>query len=417
MLFIHLLKFISAAESVVTHEIEGLINNTPHLHKVPEDFREIVSSISEKKNSISEEIKSGAFTFIVFFSDKSEDVAKLKDLEDVPGFRHFFSSDKELANSLGVEFPGVFAYNSVDKNILRLPFYSSVDTTLATVTLNALLQLRSVSYKSLQQLIVPIFYFIDNKRDFEAVKQSFGDLCKEFSSQCKFLFFSPDEVGGLINMIEPAESDYPMIVFLSRNRKTLVRSITTENFRTSVNSILSNNSELLRFSSKIPADNDSRGLRVLNSDTVADFIANKSVDRIISFTTTSCQYCLILKPEIERLGKILKSHGISIIFGDYNILENEEIDNYRIEKVPQLYFFKKDSQEPILLPSELRTASSIFAYLKENSSDSRISTLQIPELEAVQDTADNLKEAPETTGEAEQTMENVPDAVTKEDVL
>lgn len=354
-------KFNSALDAKEVLKGLSVINN------VPKEMEAIVESLKGKKADLVEELKSGAYNFIVFFIDSAEDLNKIRDLND-NGMRYFLSSDKELAKQLGVSFPGVLGYNSVDKNMVRLPFGTQMSSILAAVTLDSFSKLSTISYQKLQQIEQPIYYIIDANQTFEHFYNELGGMCKEFSSECKFLFFKPAEISTLVELLDVKPEDYPLLVYVTREKKNIVRRLNKDNFVENVQNMLNNKLESIKFASKLPEDNDSRGLQVLNTYTIEDFINNDSVDRLVAFTASSCQYCIMMRPEVELLGKELKKKNLPILCGDYNFVENEEVPGIIVDKVPLILFIKKGTKEVIPVDEGVRTFSGLIEYLEKNAS-------------------------------------------------
>lgn len=79
-----------------------------------------------------------------------------------------------------------------------------------------------------------------------------------------------------------------------------------------------------------------------------------------------------LKPELEKLADVLAEKKIDIMIGDYNVIENEEIDELDIVGVPVMYFIKKGSKELIKLPNELRSAEKLLEFISTEGVSAKI---------------------------------------------
>lgn len=344
-------------------ELKTIFELTERFQDIPAEIGDVFESLKTLKSNFVDDLKSGAFSFAIFFTKDADDVKRLQGLETTSGFQYFLSSDEALAEKLGASFPSVLAYNSVDKCVLNLPYYSTFNALHAAMTIKAFSKITPDNFRTLQFLEQNIFYVIDKLENYNKVKESFETMMKGFSSDAKFVYFIPDEIPALIDLINTNESQYPLLINLSKEGKSIVRGLTVDNFVASVNSLIDKTAETLRFVSKIPADNDTRAVKVLNSDVVESVIGNQSVDRLIAFTSPKCSHCHQLKPVFDKFAEALQSRNVDIFIGGYNVIENEEFAHAKITGVPTMYYIKKGSKELIKLPNDARSLQALLEFV------------------------------------------------------
>lgn len=362
------------------------------MKEIPRDMAQIIHELTLKRDDIISDLKSGAYNFATVFTNDPESIKQLKGIEKANHIRFFFSTSKELADSFQVPFPGVLAYNATDKNLLRLPFRSSFDSLVAAITLPSLSPINQENFKYYQALDQKLFYIINNIGTYEADKKRFGEVAKQCSSFAKFIFFTPEDVPALIPLLKVSDSDYPIMISLATEGKGLVRSVTPESFAPGVQSLITQTAEKILFASVIPEDNESRPVKVLNTHSLPATAEATEKDVLIAFTSPSCKFCQALEPELESVAKILSEKEVPVVIGNYNIMENEELEKFKVSGVPTLFFIKKGTNTPVVVPSDIRSASKLLKYLAEESVASKIN---------LEDYADFMKEEKATKEESE----------------
>lgn len=353
-------------------ELKELITISETLEDVPNQIGDVFETLKNVKNDPISDLKSGAFNFAVFFTNKPEDFKLLKGIEESSGFKYFISSDESLAKKLNSAFPGIVAYNALDKNVLNIPFYGTFVAISSAISVRAFSKISNDAFKRLQDLEQPIYYIIDKTENYEKIANDFGSLFKAQASLAKFIFFTPEEIPTLINLVKAQDSDYPMVINLSKNHKSVVRQLTLGNFATSMENLKNQKAESLRFASTIPEDNEKRPLKVLNSDTIHPLIENVSSDRIIAFTSPKCGHCLKLKPELIRFATMLSEKKRNITVGEYNIIENEDVGGLEITGIPVIYYIAKGTKELVLLDGAIRDVEKLLKYVAEKGVSAQI---------------------------------------------
>lgn len=119
------------------------------------------------------------------------------------------------------------------------------------------------SFRRLQELDQPIFYILDKIGSFTSLRSEFSHVMKPLSSKLKFVYFSPEEVPALVKLLDLTESDYPVLVNMNKDGKYAVKNITKNNLSSSVEGIINKKIPTIKFSAKIPEDNESRTVKVL----------------------------------------------------------------------------------------------------------------------------------------------------------
>lgn len=348
-------------------ELLSILGFTETFQEVPSDMFDICSALKDVKSDPIAELKSGYRSFAIVFTKKPEDVMALRGIEEVSSIKYFLSSDEKLATSLGVSMPGVFAYNSVDKTAMTLPLSASFEALNAAMTLNAFSKIRPSTVKMLRTIDQPLYYLMDKKENYKKIKADFEPLVKGFSSFGKFIYFAPEEVPTLIKLAKIEDKDYPLLMTLSEEGKFILRNITKDTFVAQVPTIMNKTAEKIIFSSAIPDDNATRSVKVLNSETVKEFLADESVDRMFLVYSPSCHHCKILDPQFTALGKTLQDKNVDIRVGTYNIIENEQLEAVKVDGVPAIFYIRRGSKELVLLPTTARSVEAIADYISKNA--------------------------------------------------
>lgn len=353
--------------------LSDLISISSALKEVPTELKEIFNELSMKNEDLVSDLRSGAYSFAVLFTDDVEAIKILQGIEKIRHIKFFLSSSKTDAESLGVSFPGVMAYSSSDKNILKLPFPTSLDGLVASVSVPAFSSIDQENFKYLQSLDQKLFYVIDGTRSFADNKKDFNSGAKQCSSFAKFVFFTPADVPTLVPLLKVKESDYPVLLSLAREGKCIVKSLKPEGFLSGVQSLITQTAEKIIFSSPIPEDNETRPVRVLSTETLLPtFSPSSDRDVLVAFTSPSCKYCQALTPVLEKFSKLLIEKNIPLVVGNYNVMENEEPKDFEVSGVPSIYFLKKGATTPVKLAGEIRTLPLFLDYISKEGITSKI---------------------------------------------
>lgn len=184
----------------------------------------------------------------------------------------------------------------------------------------------------------------------------------------------------MLSLLKTNESEFPLLVSLSRDHKGIVRSVTPENFLTSVHKLTTKTAENIVFRAEIPDDNEQRAVKVLNTDTIIPFSENNTVDVMIAFTSPRCGYCQALEPILNEFSSILIKNNVTLNIGNYNVNENEEQPNFEASGVPTLFFKKAGTTNFVKLPSSVRTISEFLKYVSQEGGSSKINLDDYSEL-------------------------------------
>lgn len=360
--------------SFETGKIENatsLINIAHSLGEVPADMVDILSHLKTLKPD-KEEIKSGNRNFAIIFTNDAETLLELKGIENEEIVKFFIVTDENQAHKYECTFPGILAFNAAEKNFLRLPIIKNVQSLISSIVLPSLVKISQENFRHLQSLEQRTFYVIENSSKFDEFKEKYNEMTKACSSIGKFIFFAPEDVPSLITLLNTNESEYPLLVSLSKDSKAIVRNVTPENFLSGVHKLTTNSAEKLIFNSEIPSDNETRPVKVVNTKTFADFTSKKDGDVLIAFTSPRCGYCRALEPVLEKFSTILMEKNVPINIGNYNVNENEEQPNFVASGVPTLYFKKASGTEFIKMPNDVRSLSDLLNFIAKEGESSYI---------------------------------------------
>lgn len=374
--------------------LNNILSITSSLKEMPKEMAEILMELSYKKEDLISDLKSGAHSFAVLFTNDQESIKALNGIDKVSHIKFFINTQKEIAEGLNVPFPGILAFNAQDKNVFRMPFNKSVDSIVSAISIQAFSQINQENFKYLQNLDQKLLYVIDKNNSFEHNKTLFNEAAKMCSGFAKFIFFTPEDVPSLIPLLKLNEqTDYPILISLAKEGKGIVRSVKPELFLSSVQNLLTAPTEKLVFASEIPADNESRDVKIVNTHTLQEVIEKANKDVLIAFTSPGCKFCKALEPELEKFSKLLSSKQVSLFVGNYNIMENEEPgQQYDITGVPTLYFYKKGSSTVIKVPSDARTVSTLMNFISREGETSKVDLSQFKEQIAAEEADKEVSE-------------------------
>lgn len=351
--------------------LREILSITGALREMPEQMHEILGALAFLKEDPVSDLKSGAYNFAILFTDSSDSIKGLKGIEEISHIKFFLCTQKALADGLGCPFPGVLAFNATDKNIFKMPFNHSLQGLVSAITIPAFSKITQDNFRYLQTLDQRLFYIIDEAHKFEENKTVFNDHAKRCSAFAKFVYFSPEDVPSLIELLNTNPSEYPLMVCLAREGKGIVRSVTSEGFAPAVQALMTRQAEKLVFSSTIPEDNETRPIKVLNTETISKAF-EEDMDILIAFTSPRCGYCRALEPVLEQFSTILRDKGVPIFIGNYNIMENEEQSQFEVSGVPTLFFKRKGADAPTRIPSEIRSLKELLTYISKEGETAKV---------------------------------------------
>ncbi|KAM0680428.1 Protein disulfide-isomerase A3 [Glugoides intestinalis] len=411
---------ISGTES---DTLKKLLEITSALSEMPTNIDSILSELSYRKTlDLEAKLKSGAYSFATIFTDDPELIKSLHGIEMVNNITFFLSTNKEKAASQNVPFPGVLAYNAQENNLIKMPLTSgSFDSLIAAIQMPSFSRISHDNFKYLQTLEQKLFYIIDKNGEFEKNMERFHEYTKKCSGYAKFIYFTPEEVPALIPLLNTNEAEYPLLLSLAKEGKGIARSLEPEKFMDSVQKLITQSGERLQFSSKIPADNETRAVKILNTETLPKIMANSDKDVLVAFISTSCRYCMALKPELEKFSKLLSDNKVPLFVGTYNTTENEDQNvTYEIEGVPTLYFLKKGSKVPMKVPTEVRAVADLLSLISKEGETSKIDLNKFTEAIKGEKGPEGEKSAPgdkSAEGKKGEESENLDESISEEDAL
>ncbi|KAI5152034.1 hypothetical protein ENBRE01_2518 [Enteropsectra breve] len=354
-----------------TEEIEGIIAMADRMDAIPEDMPEIITTLGASSPTLSEQLRSGAFNILIFFTKDPNQIKGIKDISN-PAFKYFVCSDDAEAQKYGATFPSIYAYSVNDRNAFVMPFLGTPKSIEAAVLLKSFFKISTDSYSMLQELQQPLFYVVDKLENYSRVEETLLPEMRLLSGVGKFIFFSPEEVPALISMIKPSEQDFPFIGYIGQNVKGYLCKIEKGQLGKAVVDLLEGRAAPIVFESLIPEDNDSRNVKVVNFKSYKTILEDTETDRIIAFTSRSCGYCVTMKPHLEKFGELMKQNNVPLFVGNYSIEENDKIKNLNIEGVPSLFFIKKGSSVPERMDAGIRTLSTLLGFAAEKGDSSKI---------------------------------------------
>ncbi|ORD94733.1 PDI1 [Enterospora canceri] len=336
------------------------------------NLNEITEELKTKSRSFEGDLRTGVFSFVVFFSDSPSNLKRIQELNGQNDFKIMISTDKAAAKKLGASFPGIVAYNARDRNCSAMDFPSDLKTLAAEITLSSFEKISAENIRLFQTYPKKMLYFITREEiDYDEAFRKYQPEAVKAAKECKVIFFRPEDVPVLDKLLHLENEEYPVMLHMDESSKHVVKRVTPGNFADSVQRLLKGKGERTTFRSVIPEDNKDRLVRVANTDTLSGIRADKSVDRLFVFSNPSCGHCKQLMPVVEALSKILANKKVKIEFYNYNVVENEQIADIAVPTVPKLFFKKQGSVEMVNIDS-LRDIPSLLKHISENGVSSKV---------------------------------------------
>lgn len=345
-----------------------------------QNLTEIVTEIQTKERTFESDLKSGVYNFIVFFTDKPTDIQKIAAFEQQSGFKIMLSTKKEEAKKVGANFPGIYCYNAEEKNAYTMDLPMSLHNISNAILLKSFDKIGADNIRLFQSWEKKMIYFINNKdASFEDDAKRFSTITKKYTTEAKVLHFKPEDVPLLDKLLKLKDSDYPVMVTLEDKAKYAVKGVTEANMEQGLKDLIAGKAPKVTFASEIPADNDTKLVKVLNTDTISKERVDTKKDKFIVFTSPNCGHCKNLKPVLDQLSQALKDKKVEIDFFDYNTIENEPLEDIKIEGVPAIFFKQKGKKDMIKVEGK-RSVAELLTYVSENGVSAKVNTADYPEL-------------------------------------
>lgn len=382
------IKYTDADEALRAAEF---LNRVP---EVPTDLNTILKDIEIKESNFINEIKSGAFNLLVFFTNNPDDIKQFAEIRPPFDFKIMMSTNEADAKKLGVSFPSVFCYNASERHSFEMSIQSHLQAIISATSVRSFENLTPDNIRMFQGLEAKPLYYITNQNvTFEEEAKKYRSITVKTTDKAKIVFFKPQDVPVLDQLLELKPEEYPVLLLMDEKARYCCKNITVENMEEAINNLLSGKAPQIQLASRIPENNETALVKIINTHTLPKVRSDVSEDKFIVLHSPNCGYCKQLIPHLESLSKILKDKSIQFSIYTYNTLENENIDDLVYNTVPKIYFQKKNSDK-LEEVSGARTVPLLLKYLSEHGDSAKINL-------------DDFKEhLPEAEKEKEETKEN-----------
>lgn len=314
-----------------------------------------------------ENIKRGEMSFVIYFVDDKTALLPAEHPDNM--IMTFISSDKNLAEEMKTPFPGIYGFNAADKVSYQFPLtednVKSIMPIISTDLIGSLTYQNLELYKATGLHSYYIFIKPEEINDFVKNYKAEASKVKHLGKFCIIPY------KGDIDQLKVfgfTEEDLPGLLFINNGEKFPLKKCTENNVETFINDVLEKKIEPLFVSQDEPANNDELNVKVFTRNNIEKFRADKTKDKLLVFSSPSCNYCVQFRPILEELGTIAKTHfDNKIVIGSCDITVND-ISDFDISSVPKIYFIKGETNDVFQFESKTRSVQAIADFIKEKSS-------------------------------------------------
>jgi len=345
-------------------EVENVDKAINILKKYPAPNKEVIEvmSFGDKQGS------AGVYpnNFIVYFLNNSEfDIT-------IPNNRNssniFISTDSTLATTSNVSFPGIYGYNAFDNLSYILPFNQENVKGILPLSALSIVGFTSLENNMLyQSLDTKIFYIFFNIENSENIRKNFTAPLEEFRYDLKVLLIPNLSQHVKIEKYGLTTNDLPGCISIYEDGgKYIQRNVTTENIKEFVKNVLDQKAEIYYNSQEEPENNNELNVKVVTRNNIKSYLNDVTKDRLLVFGTNGCPHCVRVKPILEELGGIAKTHADDKVMIGYCDVEENDVDNFNIRFVPTLLLYKVGSVEGIPYDGGDRNVENVSMFIRDN---------------------------------------------------
>ncbi|EJW01773.1 hypothetical protein EDEG_00364 [Edhazardia aedis USNM 41457] len=368
-----------------------LVVNLLETYKAPpKNMRNIVDEIGKIPATSDEELlKSGAISFAIVFIDNLLKINSLEDeTQDKPelnakentdnqnknsnskniknikpedlkidpaspaSLKLYISSDKDVAQSLGIPFPGIYGFNANDKVEYKMNFMS-IHQAISTIMCPIFSDMKVETLKIYDDTKLPRFFlFYDaelkmqnkdsgaekidenkesksfniNSQNFLINRKPFYDIALKYKNKVKIGLVPYNREKSPLGSFNISENNLPALISVHNNKKYRESDLTPERLNNFLEDFVNGKVQNFLMSSDEPTDNETRDVKEITRNSYSkyfvlpddyksknDDIENTNnvlptFDALVVFSSPSCRFCITLKPELVKLAQSAKKN-------------------------------------------------------------------------------------------------------------
>ncbi|WUR02952.1 protein disulfide-isomerase (PDI) [Vairimorpha necatrix] len=334
---------------------------------VPEGMGEVSKVIETFETDEIEEMKKGERFFIIFFVDEKTALLPADHFDRT--MKVFISSDKNLAKEMNTPYPGIYGFNPRDKVSYQFPLNEETIKTIGPIVSVDLIG--TLSYQNLELYkatgLHSMYVFI-KPEEMQSFYKNYKSEASKVKHLAKFCLIPYRGDKDQLSAFGLTEEDLPGILFINDGLKYPLKKCFENNIQSFIQDVLDKKIEPKYASQDEPVNNDELNLKIFTRNNIPKFRSDKTKDKLIVFSSPSCNFCIQLRPVLEELATISRTHfDNKIVIGTCDITMND-IDNFDISSVPKIYLVKAETDEVFAFDSKTRSADSIAKFIKTNGS-------------------------------------------------
>ena len=161
------------------------------LNRIPEmptDLNIILKDIETKESNFVNEIKSGVFNLLIFFTNNPDDIKQFAEIRPPFDFKVMMSTNEADAKKLGVSFPSVFCYNASERHSFEMSIQSHLQAIISATSVRSFENLTPDNIRMFQGLEAkPLYYITNQDVTFEEEAKKYRSITVKTTDKAKIV--------------------------------------------------------------------------------------------------------------------------------------------------------------------------------------------------------------------------------------
>ncbi|KAM0672684.1 hypothetical protein OCOL_000416 [Ordospora colligata] len=308
--------------------------------------------------------------FIVYFLDVSGHNTKIYPGRDES--KIFVSTDYALASELNIPVPGAYAYNSVDG--IKYTMAINDESAKKILPLSALPVMGYTTRQNIHlynMLDVNIFYIFFEDGQSDRIREEYFENVAEFRYDIRVILVPI--IDDRLNVAEYglSKSDFPGCVSINDDGgKYVLKNVSKENIAGFIRDVIEKKAIAFYKTEDEPSDNEDRNLKVITRDNSKRYLEDASRDRLFVLGTKRCPHCLNIKPILERIGELARTHAndkLMIGYCDVGLNDVNDIKDFNVRFVPSIILYKANSNESVpYSKGGIKSFQNVIEFIRES---------------------------------------------------
>lgn len=330
--------------------------------EMPNDMKSITKELEKiiKQKPI-EQIRGGKRTFFIFFANKLTANQKMQIMRAREnGQFYFISSNKKMADDIGVSFPGVYAYNVAENAVYKVP----LDNSYGTVMTPIFSVLTTEAVKNIDDSKLPAFYIFYNGNNDKQLKKELFDIAYDYREKYKFgmIKYVPDKTE--LNNFKINEDNLPALVHLANDKKYRLAELTKSTLKQFLKEYEKGTVKPFVRSEAVP--DEQKDLKKVVGATHDAFVNDKERDTLLVYGSEKCGFCRELLPVLEKIAEKTKNNS-KVKIGYINMYEND-VESFSVKAYPTIVLYPAGKKEPIEYKEFGRSEENLINFIKKSGS-------------------------------------------------